>query len=149
MFSFLKKEFKPLYEYPKDSWSVLEQKDTGLVIRINDGLKDAAGHPDYPIKMGIAVPITNQHAEQIFEQKEQLEKMINDVLGNNGIVTCVINGMKDPKFFEFLIYTKNGLNFDSIGKSLTEKFPDLGIQMYAKLDPKWEAYKSFSNQITL
>ncbi len=145
MFKFFKKDFKQLSEYPKDSWSVLEQKDAGLVIRINDGLKDAIGHPDYPVKMGVAVPVKD-NPQKTFERKDQLGKAICEVLGTNGIVTCIINGLKEPQFFEFLIYARNGLDFDSIGKSLEKKFPDLGIQMYAKLDPKWEAYKSFFNQ---
>ena len=57
MLGFSKKEFRPLSEYPKDSWSVLEQKDAGLIIRMNDGPKEAVGHPDYPVKMGVAVPV--------------------------------------------------------------------------------------------
>lgn len=142
MFNFLKKEFKPLSEYSKDCWSILEQKDAGLIIRINAGLKDAISHPDYPVKIGIAVPVKND-PEQTFTQKDQLEKMVGEILGEDGIVTCVINGMKEPQFFEFLVYAKNGLNLDLIGKSLEKEFPDLGIQMYAKLDPKWETYKSF------
>lgn len=146
MFNFFKKSFKPLSEYPKDNWSILEEKDAGLIIRINDGLKDAIGHPDYPIKMGVAVPVKNNFG-QIFSEKDQLEEKIGEALGSNGIVACAINGMKEPQFFEFLVYTKNGLNFDLIGKSLENKFPDLGIQMYAKPDPEWEAYKSFSNRL--
>ena len=147
MFNFFKKKFKPLSEYPKDSWSILEQKDAGLIIRINDGLKEAIGHPDYPVKMGVAVPVKND-PKKTFSQKDQLEEMIGEILGHDGIVTCVINGMKEPQFFEFLVYIKNGLNLDSIGKSLEEKFPDLSIQMYAKLDPKWEAYKSFFKRMS-
>ena len=143
MFGFSKKEFRPLAEYPKDSWSVLEQKDAGLIVRINNGLREAIGHPDYPVKMGIAVPVKKSQGEETFNKKDQLEKKIAETLGSNGIVTCVINGMKEPQFFEFLTYTKNGFDLNSIGKSLDDKFPDLGIQMYAKLDPKWEAYKSF------
>ncbi len=145
MFKFLKKEFKPISEYPEDSWSILEQKDAGLIVRINDGLKEAIGHPDFPVKMGVAVPVKDD-PQKTFDQKDQLEKTIAEVLGNNGIVTCIINGMKEPQFFEFLVYVKNGLDFDSIGKSLEKSFPDLGIQMYAKLDPKWEAYKAFLNR---
>ena len=54
--------------------------------------------------------------------------------------------MKEPQFFEFLVYAKNGLDFDSVSKSLESKFPDLGIQMYAKMDPKWEVYNTFFNR---
>jgi len=142
MFNFFKEEFKPLSEYPNDSWSILQQKDSGLIIRINDGLKDAIGHPDYPVKMGVAVPVKDS-PQKTFDQKDKLEKAISEALGTKGIVACIVNGMKEPQFFEFLIYTKNGLDFDLIGKSLEKQFPDLGIQMYAKLDPKWESYKAF------
>lgn len=46
---FGKKKYKKISEYP-ENWMMLEAgKDSEIytLIRINDGIKEAAGHPDY------------------------------------------------------------------------------------------------------
>ncbi|MDO8482328.1 MAG: DUF695 domain-containing protein [bacterium] len=143
MFNLFKSKYKKLSEYPNDKWSVLTEKEEGLIIRMNDGLREAVGHPDYPVKMGVAVPLDKERGEDILKLKDGIEEKINKFLESNGVIVSVINKMKEPKFFEFLSYTNNGLNFNSLGESLKNGFPGVDIQMYAKLDPKWETYKSF------
>lgn len=145
MFSIFKKnnDYKPISEFPA-SWSILEAKNEGLIVRVNAGYKKAIGHPDYPIKMGIALPISSKHDEAVANLKYQIEDTLEKLFHeNNGALVAVVTGMKDPKFIEFLSYAKDGLDFASIHKTLKSKFPNEDVQMYAKGDPEWNAYKSF------
>ncbi len=66
---FKKKKYLPIYDYP-ESWSIITEKPNPTVIRVNMGYKDAIGHPDYPIKMGIAIPV-EVHDEAIMAIKKR------------------------------------------------------------------------------
>ncbi len=138
------KTYKPLSEYP-ESWSILKEDNQGLIVRINVGYKDAVGHPDYPIKIGIAIPVKNEHDESVATLKNSIEDAISEILGNGekGNLVAIITGLKDPKFMEFLSYAKNNLDFATIHKTLKEKFSNEEVQMYANGDPKWSQYQSF------
>lgn len=147
MFSlFKKKKYLPLSDYP-ESWSIITEKITHTVIRINLGYKDAIAHPDYPIKMGIAIPV-EEHDEIIMGIKSEIEDILNDILlkKNDGALVAIISGLEGQKFIEFLSYTKRGgINFAKIHQDIKDKFKDYEIQMYADNDVKWEAYRSFAH----
>lgn len=146
MFNPFKKKYLPIAEYP-ESWSMLEEAPNPTIIRINMGFKDAVGHPDYPIKMGIAIPV-NEHNDAVMKVKSEIEDILNDVLfkKGDGSLVAIITGLKEPKFIEFLSYTKKeGVDFAKIHKELKDKFKDYEVQMYADNDPDWKAYKSFAH----
>lgn len=143
MFNLFKK-FKPLSQYP-ESWSVITEKTIPTVVRVNIGYKDAIGHPEYPIKMGIAIPVDSTD-DGIMELKIEIEDFLEDILLKKdiGAMVAIITGLQDPKFIEFLSYTKkSGVDFPKIHQDLKDKFKDYDVQMYASNDPKWEVYKSF------
>lgn len=133
--------FSPLADYP-DSWSILKG-GSELFVRVNVGYKGAVGHPDYPIKMGIAVAYVGEHSDVTQATKNAIEDAINDLLdrGQNGAVVAVITSVGEKKFYEFLSYTRNKLEFELFHRHLKQKFPNGDIQMYAKPDPTWEGYK--------
>lgn len=111
------------------------------------GYKDAVGHPDYPIKMGIAIPV-DVHDDVTMQLKSEIEDTLNDVLfkKGDGALVAIITGLEGQKFIEFLSYTKRGgINFAKIHQDLKDKFKDQEVQMYADNDIKWEAYKSFAH----
>ena len=138
------KIYKPLTEY-SENWAILKEERYNLIVRINIGYKDATGHPDYPIKMGVALPFIAENTDSIHIIKNTIEDTINDLLGmgTNGIVVAVITCLSKQKFIEFLSYTRNELDFQSIHRTLKEKFPDEDIQMYAEPDLGWKQFKSF------
>lgn len=110
------------------------------------GYKEAIGHPDYPIKMGIAIPV-EEHDEVIMELKGEIEDILNEVLSKkgDGALVAIISGMENPKFIEFLSYTRQGIDFAVIHQDLNEKFKDYEVQMQAEVDTEWAAYKSFAH----
>jgi len=143
---FRKKKYLPIADYP-ESWAIIEEKINPTIIRINMGYKDAIGHIDYPIKMGIAIPV-EFHDETTMAIKSEIEDILNDILlkTGDGALVAIITGLEGQKFIEFLSYTKRGgINFAKIHQDLKDKFKDYKIQMYADNDIEWEAYKSFAH----
>jgi hypothetical protein len=146
MFNLFKKKYLPLTDYP-ENWFIISEKPNPTIIRINMGYKDAVGHPDYPIKMGIAIPV-DVHDDVTMQLKSEIEDTLNDVLfkKGDGALVAIITGLEGQKFIEFLSYTKRGgINFAKIHQDLKDKFKDQEVQMYADNDIKWEAYKSFAH----
>lgn len=146
MFNLFKKKYLPILEYP-ESWSIFEEMPNPTVVRINMGYKDAIGHPDYPIKMGIAIPV-NEHDDAVMKVKSEMEDVLDDILlkKGEGSLVAIITGLKEPKFIEFLSYTKKeGVDFAKIHQNLKNKFKDYEVQMYADDDPEWKAYRSFAH----
>ena len=148
MFSLFKKNrktFKPFSEYT-ENWAIIQENINPTIIRINMGYKDAVGHPDYPIKMGIAIPV-EVHDDATMEIKSEIEDILNDILlkKGDGSLVAIITGLTGERFIEFLSYTKRGgIDFGKIHSDLKERFKNHEVQMYADNDPKWEAYKSFA-----
>lgn len=143
---FKKKKFLPIIEYP-ESWSIVTESLNPTIIRINMGYKDAIGHPDYPIKMGIAIPV-EVHDETTMDIKSEIEDILNDILlkKGDGALVAIITGLEGQKFIEFLSYTKRGgIDFAKIHQDLKDKFKDYEVQMYADNDVKWDAFKSFAH----
>ena len=149
MFNLFKKASKKLNlisEYP-ENWSIIEESLNPTIIRVNMGYRDAVGHPDYPIKMGIAIPV-EQHDEAVMDLKSEIEDILNNILfkTDKGAVVAIITGLESPRFIEFLSYTqRGGIDFPKIHRDLKKKFEDYEVQMYAENDPKWDAYKSFAH----
>ncbi len=145
MFNLFKKKYQPILEY-KENWAILQDKNNLNTIRINMGYKDAIGHPDYPLKMGIAIPVKD-HDEVIMNMKYEIEDFLMDDLFKNqdGVLVAVITGIQEPKFIEFLSYVKgNVLDFEGMHKNLIERFKDYDVQMYANQDENWGTYKSLA-----
>lgn len=143
MFNLFKKKYKPLNEYP-ESWSILEEKSKGLIMRVNVGYRKAIGHPDYPVKMGITIPIMTEDNNKLAMIKNSIEDVIIESLkkDSSGALVAVITGMSEGKFIEFLSYTKKGVSFSSLHQELKNRFPHQEIQMYATEDTAWDTYQS-------
>ena len=142
MFNLFKKNYKPLQEY-QESWFTLEEKNKGLLIRVNGGLKDAVGRTEYPIKVGIAVPAKPE--SDIHTIKNSMEGSLGEIWkeNDNGTIVAVIIGMAEPRFIELLSYAKKNTDFGSLHTKLKEKFSAEDVQMYVEQDSNWDTYKSF------
>jgi hypothetical protein len=143
---FKKKKFLPILDYP-ESWSIITESLNPTIVRINMGYQDAMGHPDFPIKMGIAIPV-EVHDETTMKIKSEIEDILNDILlkKGDGALVAIITGLEGQKFIEFLSYTKRGgIDFAKIHQDLKDKFKDYEVQMYADNDVKWAAFKSFAH----
>lgn len=130
----------------KHNWGIFKADDGNLIIRFNMGIKDAAGHPDYPIRMGVAVPIPCERDHDLIER---IEDFIVQHLHNGkcGVHVAVINKLTDEQFVEFMCYAKEDTDFQKFHETLEGAFPDQEIQMYAEHDPEWQGYFSFLDEV--
>ena len=128
----------------KETWTILEEKTEGLIVRIKDGYLNCDSCSDYPVRMGVAMPVKEHNAETS-NLKDSIEGFLEKMFAkdNSGIFVAVQSGLKGEKFIEFVSYAKTNNDFESIHETLKEAFPLADVQMYAETDPDWEVYKSF------
>lgn len=96
--------FKDINAYP-DEWvgATTDDKEKGhLIIRINTGIKEAIGHPSYPMRMGVAVTIESETIDHqmLYELEDKIEEYLNKV----GTLCLVITGVEGSRFRELVYY---------------------------------------------
>jgi len=131
-------------------WAVLEGQHNGriMIIRANEGLKGCIGHPEYPYRVGVAVPFVAPDGDGLpssdeIPQLDSIEDTIFEVLStdNESLVAVVITtgGMR-----EFVLYTgapeQVKLKFEKL-KGMIETHR---LQMIIEVDKSWKVYKEFS-----
>ena len=81
------------------------------LIRINTGIKDASGHPDYPIRVGVAIPVNSLKEEN--EVLNTVEDMLTEKIEvkDLGIQAMAVSSMGGQEFKEFVFYTKVDVDF--------------------------------------
>jgi hypothetical protein len=130
-----------------EAWSVSHGVRSGkpLVARFNKGLKQAAGHPSFPIQIGVAVPLkspndqgmpTNEEAEQLNAIEDELMRLA----GGRAIIAGVIttSGMR-----EFVLYTSDGAWIPQFDQDLKAAIPHHDLQVMAQRDENWNTYRTF------
>jgi Family of unknown function (DUF695) len=142
---FGKRKYKNINEYP-ENWMLLESgKDTEnyTIIRINDGIKEAAGHPDYPIRIGVAIPVNSLTDEN--KALYDVEDILREQLESKGlgIQAMAVSGMGGQEFKEFVFYAKESVDFKTLHEDVQAAFPKYEIQFYAKKDSDWSVYKEY------
>src|SRR5437879_5728342 len=97
MIFFGKRKFPPLDSLPEDKWSVSQGENNGkpMFIRMNSSAKQYAGHPELPVRLGIAVPLNdpNDHGlpkETESDQLGQIEDRLVELIGTAGRVVLII-----------------------------------------------------------
>jgi hypothetical protein len=127
-----------------DKWTVLKSESDGslMIVRMLENMESVSDKKDYPIRVGIAVPVASMDAET---QKllDSLEKVITDSFKTNtqGKLYAVITQLGSQTFKEYVVQSKSTADFALIHKDLKNTFPQLEIQMVAKEDPNWEMYQ--------
>jgi len=145
MFNLFKKaKYRDISSY-EENWSIFknEDGDNSYLIRINTGYKAAIGHPEFPVKLGIAISVES-HDEKIKDFKHSVEEFLYFFYKDKkAVLTAIIIGLGSNKFIEFLSYTGPDFNFAELDKNLQEKYPDFIFQLNAETEQKWNTYKSF------
>ncbi len=144
---FWKKSYKAISEYPTDTWTLAEAGTKGqnyTLLRFNQGIKEAAGHPDYPVRVGVAVPVTS--VQDSNAALDALEDAISEKLSKDesGVEVLTISSLDGNQFKEFVFYTKENVDFKTLHEDLEKAFPLLNIQFYAEKDPQWSVYKEYA-----
>ncbi|MBL7719139.1 MAG: DUF695 domain-containing protein [Flavipsychrobacter sp.] len=131
-------------EGKKDIWTIVEEKNEGMIVRIKDRYLDCDSCSAYPVRMGVAIPVI-EHNTETSNLKDSIESYIEKMFAenNSGIFVAVQSGLNGEKFIEFISYAKADNDFESIHETLKKTFPTTDVQMYAEIDPEWKVYKSF------
>ena len=119
-----------------------------MIVRLRSGVRRAAGHKDFAVQIGVAVPLndpssdglpTADESQQLGAIEERLSKDLEEP--RRAVLTAVIttSGMR-----EFVLYT------GSKGwiRDWTERFQaetaTHQIQVMSQPDPKWSVYRSLA-----
>ena len=127
-------------------WSVTRTEYDGrpMILRLNDGLREIAGHKRYPTQAGIAIKCNtpDEHglpsprdtaAFDAFE--DQFEELFCE--GQAALFAAAIstNGMR-----EFVFYVSDESRFREQFRRWAETPKSHRIQMILRRDPSWSAY---------
>lgn len=133
----------------RESWKVGHGEYGGkvLIARFNSGLKEIAGHPEYPYQVGIVVPLrepTEQGLPTVDEDERLaiLEQQIAKVLEDNreSILVGVLStgGMR-----EFVYYSANEVAVREKFEQLRGSISSHELQLMIQKDPAWNVYRQF------
>jgi hypothetical protein len=124
-----------------------ENDDKPMIVRVNSSAKDYAGHPDLPIRLGLAVPLHAPRPDGLpneaeLEQLDDIEDHLFEVLGTTGRVVLIIttSGMR-----EFVSYVRAPDVAERIAQLVQSGTSTHEVQHYAESDPKWKLFGQFAN----
>lgn len=151
MFNLFKKKYKEISEYP-NTWGVSKGKYDGNLVSIRyRNLKDAAGHPDYPYQIGVAVGFQRETENGFPEEKDfdaliGIEDSIAELLEDENecifALSITTNNMR-----EFVFYSKEWKpeKLDPQVTALEKKFPPYKFNFMMQEDKSWNTFKKFVN----
>ncbi|BDD84230.1 hypothetical protein TPB0596_39930 [Tsukamurella pulmonis] len=146
---FGRKKFKPLADY-SDEWAVMrgDYNDNPLFVRIRTSLSDAVGHPDYPVQVGVAVPLTHpdENGLPTSVESEQLtgieDALVHSLTGLAELAAVLTtSGMR-----EFVFYAPEAAP-DVICERVTGLSTSCAshtLQLSIQHDPSWNVFTGFA-----
>jgi hypothetical protein len=131
-----------------DSWSVSCGTSNGkpLFVRVNMSANANVADPQFPFRLGIAVPlrVPDQNGFPQADESNELnliEDRLAEALGGTGRLVLVIttSGMR-----EFVSYVRSAEEGKQVFAKVRSESPAHKIQFYVRADPKWSAYGQFA-----
>jgi hypothetical protein len=128
-----------------EGWALYEGVHEGraMHVRFDGALGAAAGHPDFPIQIGIAIPFNEPDDKGMPGLEEapvlwEIEDRIVGMTKAQAVLACVIttNGMR-----EFVLYTGSGEWIEPFHVALQDATPTHDVQAFAQTDPEWTVYR--------
>jgi hypothetical protein len=132
----------------QEDWSISQgiYDENVIFIRINNGLRKLAGHPEYAHQVGIAVPLNNpnEHGLPESDEGEELgvieEHLLDSLLTDNeslfvGAITT--GGMR-----EFVFYTSSPEQVVNKFKTIQKIISTHELQLLIQLDKDWRTFKN-------
>jgi hypothetical protein len=149
------KKAKDIAELPAISsedlqWGVAEAGYEGapLIIRFNESAKEWAGHPELPIKLGLAVPLNspNEGGLPDPEENEQLNEIEEIILREVEARTKGVHALvlTTGVMKEFVFYVPRDLDFPDLHQAIQAAVRTHEVQCIGEHEPDWESYRQFS-----
>ena len=118
-----------------------------LIARFNEGVREGAGHPNYGIQVGVAVPLKNPDANGFpsVDETKQLDAVEDELISLAGDRALLVGVITTSGMREFVLYTGIGDWIPQFHKDLQARIDHHEVQMMAQHDPEWRIYKTFVN----
>jgi len=140
---------------PKNEMKIVEKwaiatgrmNNSLMFIRFNQGLREIAGHPDYPFQVGIAIPLEdmNEHGmptrleQKLFNDIEN--KIFDELAGDNELLLA--NILTFPGVREFSLYAGDPKLVEARFMELRNSISSHELQLSIQVDKDWKVYKGF------
>lgn len=133
----------------ESSWAIGQGENEGLplLLRSNSSAAPLIGHPEFGLRVGIAVPF-NEPTENGLPSPEESEQLfaIEDLLTSHleanqqAILVLVIT---TGNMREFIFYAGDKETIDSSLTKACSNIPSHEIQCYIESDPQWDLYQEY------
>jgi hypothetical protein len=130
-------------------WRVARSECEGapLIVRYNVTAGEWAGHPELPIKLGVAIPLNRPDSAGLPDSDENAAlNQIEDVVA--GEVLSATFGvyalaLTTGEMREFVFYIASGADIATVHARIREQVPGHDVQCMAVEDRQWETYRTF------
>ena len=131
-------------------WTFIEGLHEGhpMTVRLNTSLREVIAHPDYPLQVGITVPmhLPRENGMPGADESADLKKIEDELYlallpKNESLFALVIttNGMR-----EFVFYTSNDGAVREKVNDIRDQIFTHTIQLMIRPDPSWKVYRTFA-----
>ncbi len=138
---------KTTVEATQEAWDISrgEYDDMLLLARFNSAYRRASNLTDYPIQIGVAIPLVSPDAHGMPGSHEEVElAAIEETILREAAGQAVLVGVITTKSMrEFVLYTTTGDWIESFHLRLSSGVASHEIQVMAKRDPEWTVYRQF------
>ena len=133
------------------SWSVIDglKEKEPVIIRVNRGLKELAGHPAFPERIEILIRFNSAgsdgmpSAEENFNLQELEDSLANALTSSNkSLYAAVVTGMGSKRL---IFYTSDLGNAAIKANEILKKTDDHHIEVLTSKDFDWGVYRSLSD----
>ena len=135
-------------EIAGEEWSVAEGQMDGapVIVRCNASMAAAAGHPEYSIQVGVAVPLRDPQpgglpTPEEAEELNSIEDAIDRLVGDRAVMVAVVT---TGEMREFVLYTGTSDWIAQFDADLQAAAGGHEVQVMAQTDPEWNAYATLA-----
>jgi hypothetical protein len=132
----------------EDRWSVAKGENNGkpIFLRVSSSAKQFAGHPDFPVRFGVAVPLQAPDENGLPQPMESqqlgnIEDQLFQALGSSGRLVLIITtgGMR-----EFVSYVRSPELAERVFERVRNATKTHELRHYTASDPIWELFGQFA-----
>ncbi|MBK8915223.1 MAG: DUF695 domain-containing protein [Phycisphaerales bacterium] len=140
----------PAIDDESHEWGVIqvEADDGPLVLRCNTSAAAWQGHPQLPIKLGMAVALKSpnpgalpdpEENERLFDVEDAITREVG--ARTRGIlVLALTNGVMK----EWVFYVQRDADISAIHAAVRAEIVDYDVSCIGEMDEKWQTYREYS-----
>jgi len=131
-------------------WALAQGTHQGkpIFVRINEGLRPIAGHPEFADQIGVAVPLHAPTDQGLPDEAESVElnaiedALCDELLASNQSLLALVLTTGGAR--EFVFYTADKDAARRKATALGRRITTHRIQCRVRRDPEWRIFKQFA-----